>query len=39
VAIDPAAEQRKLDGLLARRKALLAQAEPAIAACKAQFPE
>ena len=39
VAIDPAAEQRKLDGLLARRKALLAQSEPAIAACKAKFPE
>lgn len=39
VAIDPAAEQRKLDGLLARRGALLARAEPAIAACKVQYPE
>lgn len=39
VAIDPAAEQRKLDGLVARRGALMAQAAPAIAACKAKFPE
>lgn len=39
VAIDPAAEQRKLDGLVARRKALLAAAAPAIAACKAKYPE
>lgn len=39
VAIDPAAEQRKLGGLVARRKALAAQAGPAVAACKAQYPE
>jgi len=39
VAIDPAAEQRKLEGLLARRAALAQQAEPAVAACKAKFPE
>ena len=39
VAIDPAAEQRKLDGLIARRKALLIRAEAAIAACKARYPE
>lgn len=39
VAIDPAAEQRKLDGLLARRKALAIEAAPALAACKAKFPE
>lgn len=39
VAIDPAAEQRKLDGLVARRGALMAQAGPAIAACKAKYPE
>ena len=39
VAIDPAAEQRKLDGLKARRKALGLQAEAAIAACRAQYPE
>ncbi len=39
VAIDPASEQRKLAALSARRKALVAQAAPAIAACKAQYPE
>lgn len=39
VAIDPAGEQRKLDGLLARRKSVLARAEATIAACKAQYPE
>lgn len=39
VAIDPQAEQRKLDGLKARRNALGRQAEAAIAACWAQYPE
>lgn len=39
VAIDPAAEQRKLDGLLARRAALGTAAAPAIAACRAKYPE
>lgn len=39
VAIDPASEQRKLAALTARRKALVAQAAPAVAACKAQYPE
>ncbi len=39
VAIDPAAEHRKLDGPLARRAALGAAAAPAIAACRAKYPE
>lgn len=39
VPIDPAAEQRVLDNLLARRKALTAAAEPAISACRAAYPE
>lgn len=39
VPIDPQAERRKLDGLKARRAALMRQAEAAIAACKAQYPE
>ncbi|MFN6952109.1 MAG: hypothetical protein ACK4NE_05905, partial [Albidovulum sp.] len=39
VTIDPVAERRKLDGLLARRKTLLAQTESAIASCKARYPE
>lgn len=39
VPIDPQAEARKLEGLKARRAALLRQAEAAIAACKAQYPE
>ena len=39
VPIDPAAEQRKLDGLLARVAELQRAAEPAIAACRAQYPE
>jgi hypothetical protein len=39
VAIDLQAEQRKLDGLLAKRRDLLARAEDAIAACKAAYPE
>ncbi|OYX44524.1 MAG: hypothetical protein B7Z02_05340 [Rhodobacterales bacterium 32-67-9] len=39
VAIDPAAEERKLGGLEARRKALGLQAASAIAACRAQYPE
>lgn len=39
VAIDLAEEQKKLDQLLAKRDALQAQAQPAIAACQAQYPE
>lgn len=39
VAIDPAAEQRKLEGLRAKRAALQRAAEPQIAACRATYPE
>ncbi len=39
VAIDLVAEQRKLDGLVDRRQALLGRAEQVIAACKAAYPE
>ncbi|WP_347311295.1 hypothetical protein [Defluviimonas sp. SAOS-178_SWC] len=39
VAIDPEAETRKLEGLQARRKALGRQADAAIAACRARYPE
>lgn len=39
VAIDPVAEARKRDGLIAQRKRLLAQAEANIKACKAAYPE
>ncbi len=39
VAIDLAAEQRKLDGLLARRRDLEARAEQVVAACRAAYPE
>jgi hypothetical protein len=39
VAIDPAVEKRKLAALTARRKVLVSQAAPAVAACKAQYPE
>lgn len=39
VAIDLAEEQKKLDQLIAKRDALLAEAQPAIAACQAQYPE
>lgn len=39
VAIDPLAEQRKLDGLQTRRTAYLKAAEPQIAACRATYPE
>ena len=39
VAIDLAAEQRKLDSLLIKRRDLLARAEGVIAACKAAYPE
>lgn len=38
-AIDPGAERRKLDGLLARRPALLRTAEAETAACRARFPQ
>lgn len=38
VAIDPAAEARKLEALQARRAALAARVEPAVAACRAQYP-
>lgn len=39
VPIDPAAEQRVLDNLMAKRKALVTAAEPAIAACRTAYPE
>jgi hypothetical protein len=39
VPIDPAAEARKRDGLIAKIKALMPQAEANIAACKATYPE
>lgn len=39
VAIDPAAEGRKLRGLQDRRAALLRQAQPWIKACEARYPE
>lgn len=38
-AIDLNEEARKLDSLKAKRKELARQAEKAIAACKAQYPE
>lgn len=38
-AIDPAAEQRKLDGLLKRQAMLSKRAEPAIAQCRTIYPE
>ncbi|MGL4319917.1 MAG: hypothetical protein ACRCS3_03570 [Paracoccaceae bacterium] len=39
VALDLGAEQRKLDGLLTKRRDLTARAEDAIAACRAAYPE
>lgn len=39
VPIDPAAEQRKLDGLQDRRAAEAARAERAVAQCRALYPE
>lgn len=39
VAIDPAAERRKLAGLIERRKALSARAEAVVAACREKYPE
>ena len=39
VAIDPAAEQRKLDGLTTRRRAEARRAEMAIQECRALYPE
>jgi hypothetical protein len=39
VAIDPAVEKRKLDGLTRKRAELLKAAQPVIAECKARFPE
>lgn len=39
VPIDPAAEQRKRDGLIARRAQEMRQAEANIAACKTTYPE
>lgn len=39
VPIDPAAEKRKRDNLLARKKALSSQAMSAVNACKAAYPE
>jgi hypothetical protein len=38
VAIDPAAEKRKLAGLQDQRKKLVARVEPAIAQCRASYP-
>lgn len=37
--IDPAAEERKLDGLLKRQAELTRAAQAQIAACKAAYPE
>lgn len=39
VPIDPAAEQRKLDGLLARRAEVARAAELAVADCRVRHPE
>ena len=39
VAIDPIAEQNKLDGLLAKRAGLQKQDEAAVASCRATYPE
>lgn len=39
VAIDPAVETRKLENLVAKRKAIGAHAEAAVLACKQQHPE
>lgn len=39
VAIDPESEKRKRDALIAKRRALLPQAEANIAACKATYPQ
>lgn len=39
VPIDPVAEARKRDGLIARRNALSASAARAVEACRAAYPE
>lgn len=39
VPIDPAAEERKRDNLIARKQALLPGASAAVQACKAAYPE
>jgi ribulose bisphosphate carboxylase small subunit len=39
VPIDPAAEQRKRDGLIAKRAQAVLQAEANIKACKVAYPE
>lgn len=39
VAIDPAVETRKLDGLKSRRAALANRAQAEVAVCRAKFPE
>ncbi|EEW26958.1 hypothetical protein [Rhodobacter ferrooxidans] len=39
VAIDLAAERRKLEGLKVKRRDLARQAAPVIAQCQAQYPE
>lgn len=39
VAIDPGAEQAKLNGLLTKRAQLAKGLEPAIASCQARYPE
>jgi hypothetical protein len=38
-AIDPVAERNKLKGLQERQRALSRQAEPAIAQCRARYPQ
>lgn len=38
-AIDLGAETRKLDGMLARRARMAAEAEAAVAACRATYPK
>ena len=39
VAIDLAAEQKKLDQLIAKRTEIARQVAPAVAACQAQYPQ
>ncbi|MCA0272032.1 MAG: hypothetical protein LCH69_08200 [Proteobacteria bacterium] len=39
VAVDPASEERKLAALTQRRTTLAKRIGPAVAACKAQYPE
>lgn len=39
IAVDPESEQRKLSALTSRRAKLSQQMAPAIASCKAQYPQ